>query len=220
MCYFTFFTSLGHRPYWYTYIKTSFLKILYLCWFTLCPFSAALIVRLLSIVPYSKFSKSYSLLCFLVLIIDLYIRITEILLSSNSSTSFSLLCFSFWTIIPVGILLSRLTYQKLSTADILLCFLFWTINLIVNMLSIIPSLESFVSVPVIFTPYVPSQYWQMWVVPAPDGTIYLVDINKTHYWGSFLVHVLGSKILFWKMKHTNTCRRKRSLYWWVSWVLP
>ena len=26
----------------------------------------------------------------------------------------------------------------------------------------------------------------MWgVVPAPDGTIYLVDINETHYWGSF-----------------------------------
>ena len=23
-----------------------------------------------------------------------------------------------------------------------------------------------------------------WVVPAPDGTIYLVDINETHYWGS------------------------------------
>ena len=23
------------------------------------------------------------------------------------------------------------------------------------------------------------------VVPAPDGTIYLVDINETHYWGSF-----------------------------------
>ena len=22
------------------------------------------------------------------------------------------------------------------------------------------------------------------VVPAPDGTIYLVDINETHYWGS------------------------------------
>ena len=23
------------------------------------------------------------------------------------------------------------------------------------------------------------------LVPAPDGTIYLVDINETHYWGSF-----------------------------------
>ena len=23
------------------------------------------------------------------------------------------------------------------------------------------------------------------VVSAPDGTIYLVDINETHYWGSF-----------------------------------
>ena len=23
------------------------------------------------------------------------------------------------------------------------------------------------------------------VVPGPDGTIYLVDINETHYWGSF-----------------------------------
>ena len=24
----------------------------------------------------------------------------------------------------------------------------------------------------------------MWVVPAPDGTLYLVDINGTRYWGS------------------------------------
>ena len=36
----------------------------------------------------------------------------------------------------------------------------------------------------------------MGVVPAPDGTIYLVDINGTCYWGSFRVHVLGSKTIF------------------------
>ena len=29
-------------------------------------------------------------------------------------------------------------------------------------------------------------WFYMGVVPAPDGTIYLVDINETHYWG-FLV---------------------------------
>ena len=27
-------------------------------------------------------------------------------------------------------------------------------------------------------------YFQNRVVPAPDGTIYLVDINGTRYWGS------------------------------------
>ena len=37
----------------------------------------------------------------------------------------------------------------------------------------------------------------MRVVPAPDGTIYLVDINGSPVIGAqFRVHVLGSKTLF------------------------
>ena len=34
------------------------------------------------------------------------------------------------------------------------------------------------------------------VVPAPDGTIYLVDINETHYWGSFCGTCIGVKNTF------------------------
>ena len=34
------------------------------------------------------------------------------------------------------------------------------------------------------------------VVPAPDGTIYLVDINEPIIGAHFKVHVLGSKIRF------------------------
>ena len=36
------------------------------------------------------------------------------------------------------------------------------------------------------------------VVPDPDGTIYLVDINKTHYWGSFCSTCVGVKNTFLK----------------------
>ena len=36
------------------------------------------------------------------------------------------------------------------------------------------------------------------VVPAPDGTIYLVDINETHYWGSFCGTYIGVKNTFLK----------------------
>ena len=34
------------------------------------------------------------------------------------------------------------------------------------------------------------------VVPAPYGTIYLVDINETHYWGSFCSTCIGVKNTF------------------------
>ena len=34
-----------------------------------------------------------------------------------------------------------------------------------------------------------------WVVPAPDGTIYLVDINEIHYWG-FL-----ARYMYWGQKY-------------------
>ena len=48
------------------------------------------------------------------------------------------------------------------------------------------------------------------VVTDPDGTIYLVDINQTHYWGSFCGTYIGVKNTFLeKLKHTNTSRRKR-----------
>ena len=33
-----------------------------------------------------------------------------------------------------------------------------------------------------------------WVVLAPDGTIYLVDINETHYWGSLI------RYMYWGQK--------------------
>ena len=55
-----------------------------------------------------------------------------------------------------------------------------------------------------------------WVVLALDGTIYLVDINETHYWGSFCGTCIGVKNNFLKnLKHTITCRRNRWMYWWV-----
>ena len=51
------------------------------------------------------------------------------------------------------------------------------------------------------------------VVPDPDGTIYLVDINKTHYWGSFCGTCIGVKnTLLNKLKDTNTCNRKWCMY--------
>ena len=57
------------------------------------------------------------------------------------------------------------------------------------------------------------------VVPAPDGTIYLVDINETHYWGSFYVTCIGVKnTLLNKLKHTNTCRIKWCMYWWIFFI--
>ena len=33
------------------------------------------------------------------------------------------------------------------------------------------------------------------VVPAPDGKIYLVDINETHYWGSLV------RYMYWSQKY-------------------
>ena len=51
------------------------------------------------------------------------------------------------------------------------------------------------------------------VVPAPDGKIYLVDINETHYWGSLVRYMYWDQKCFSeKLKHTNTCRRKRCMY--------
>ena len=51
------------------------------------------------------------------------------------------------------------------------------------------------------------------VFPAPYGTIYLVDINETHYWGSFYGTCIGVKnTLLNKFKHTNTCRIKWCMY--------
>ena len=51
------------------------------------------------------------------------------------------------------------------------------------------------------------------VVPAPDGTIYLVDINKPHYWGSFYGTCIGVKnTLLNKLKNTSTCRIKWCMY--------
>ena len=51
------------------------------------------------------------------------------------------------------------------------------------------------------------------VVPAPDGTIYLVDINETHYWGSFYGTYIGVKdTLLNKLKNTSTCRIKWCMF--------
>ena len=51
------------------------------------------------------------------------------------------------------------------------------------------------------------------VVSSPDGTIYLVDINGTHYWGSFYGTCIGVKnTLLNKLKHTNTCIIKWCMY--------
>ena len=33
------------------------------------------------------------------------------------------------------------------------------------------------------------------VVPAPEGKIYLVDINETHYWGSLV------RYMYWGQKY-------------------
>ena len=56
----------------------------------------------------------------------------------------------------------------------------------------------------------PHQKLDSGVVPDPDGTIYLVNINETHYWGSFCGTCIEVKNTFLKkLKHTNTCRRKR-----------
>ena len=35
------------------------------------------------------------------------------------------------------------------------------------------------------------------VVPSPDGTIYLVDINETHYWGSLVSY------MYWVQKYSS-----------------
>ena len=43
------------------------------------------------------------------------------------------------------------------------------------------------------------------VVTAPDGTMHLMDINGTHYWGLFCGTCIGVKnTLLNKLKHTNT----------------
>ena len=46
------------------------------------------------------------------------------------------------------------------------------------------------------------------VVPAPDGKIYLVDINGTHYWGSFYGTCIGVKSIFWKIEKYQYMQKK------------
>ena len=40
-------------------------------------------------------------------------------------------------------------------------------------------------------------YYDRRVFPAPDWKIYLVDINKTHYWGSLV------RYMYWGQKHSS-----------------
>ena len=40
------------------------------------------------------------------------------------------------------------------------------------------------------------------VVPAPDGTIYLVGINETHYWGSLVRYMYWSQKYFYEKIET------------------
>ena len=48
-----------------------------------------------------------------------------------------------------------------------------------------------------------------WVVPAPYGTIYLVDINETHYWGSFYGACIGIfRFIQKSVFDPNTCTIK------------
>ena len=43
------------------------------------------------------------------------------------------------------------------------------------------------------------------VVPAPDGTIYLVDINETHFWGSLLRYMYWGQKYFSENIETYQC---------------
>ena len=49
------------------------------------------------------------------------------------------------------------------------------------------------------------------VVPAPDGTIYLVDINETHYWGSLVWYMYWGQKYFSGNIETYQCIQKKEV---------
>ena len=85
--------------------------------------------------------------------------------------------------------------------------------------SIIVDIHNYIIPMCLQFPFMVSFRIYSWVVPAPDGTIYLVDINETNYWGSLVRYMYwGQKYFSEKLKHTNTFRRMRWMYWWVLFI--
>ena len=50
------------------------------------------------------------------------------------------------------------------------------------------------------------------VVPAPDGTIYLVDINETHYWGSLVWYMYWGQKDFSEKIETYQYMQKKDVH--------
>ena len=50
------------------------------------------------------------------------------------------------------------------------------------------------------------------VVPAPDGKIYLVDINETHYWGSLVRYMYWSQKFFSEKIETYQYLQKKEVH--------